>query len=264
MSSGIEIRAHAGVATLVLNRPEKRNAITFEMWQELGDELVKLAECVDVRVLVVRGAGEHFCAGADISGLAGGIGGAYGQANWRAEEALANFPVPTIAFIRGNCVGGGVSIATACDVRICDTTSQFGITPAKLGIVYPTNALTRLVHIIGPSNAKRLIFTAELIESIAAERIGLVDEVHESNALDARLEKLLAQIMEQSQLTQVATKQMVAEIMAHGLVLESTQAVWEAEVNASGELAQGLEAFASRRAPNFPWRRPLLTSTIES
>ncbi|MSO59904.1 MAG: enoyl-CoA hydratase/isomerase family protein [Ilumatobacteraceae bacterium] len=263
MSSEIEVRVNTGVATLLLNRPEKRNAITFKMWQELGDVLVDLADQTSVRVLVVRGAGQHFCAGADISGLSGGIGGGYGEANWRAEEALVNFPVPTIAYIQGNCVGGGVSIATACDIRICDTTAEFGITPAKLGIVYPTNALTRVVQLIGPSKTKRLMFTAELIDAVAAERIGLVDEVHDLATLGTRIDELVVQVLEQSQLTQVATKQMIAEIMVHGSVLESTAAAWEEEINASGELTQGLEAFSARRVPIFPWRRPISASTLE-
>ena len=264
MSSDLEIHVAAGVATLLLNRPAKRNAITFEMWQELGDVLTELVDQTDVRVLVVRGAGEHFCAGADISGLSGGIGGDYGKANWRAEEALANFPGPTIAYIQGNCVGGGVSIATACDIRMCDMTAQFGITPAKLGIVYPSNALTRIVQLVGPSNTKHLMFTAELIDAMAASRIGLVDEVHDSASMVTRLDELVAQLLERSQLAQVATKQMIAQIMAHGSVLESTQRAWEEQVNTSGELAQGLEAFAARRAPIFPWRRSISASTLKS
>ncbi|MFN5600568.1 MAG: enoyl-CoA hydratase/isomerase family protein, partial [Acidimicrobiaceae bacterium] len=131
------VSVNGPVATLTLNRPDKRNAVRMSMWAAINAHVTALTEDPEVRILVVKGAGDHFCAGADISELTNGPGGEYARVNWNAEEALANFPGPTIAMIRGNCVGGGVSIATACDIRIASTDSIFGITPAKLGIVYP-------------------------------------------------------------------------------------------------------------------------------
>lgn len=243
------------VATVTLNRPGKRNAVRMSMWAAIDSEVSALAVNPDVRVLVVRGAGEHFCAGADISELTNGPGGEYARINWAAEEALANFPGPTIAVIRGNCVGGGVSIATACDIRISADDAVFGITPAKLGIVYPTNATERAVRLIGGSATKHLMFSGELIDAERALRIGLVDEVHPVAALEARVTQFVATLIERSSLTQVATKAMVDEIVREGRVRPATTLHWETEMDRSGEVREGVAAFLAKRAARWPFRR---------
>lgn len=243
------------VAHLVLNRPEKRNAVTFAMWAAIDAEMTALAATADIRLVVVRGAGDHFCAGADISELTNGPGGEYARVNWAAEEALAAFPAPTVAVIRGNCVGGGVSIATACDLRIASSDAVFGITPAKLGIVYPTNALERAVRLIGGSATKHLMYTGDLIDAERALRIGLVDEVHDPSALDARVEELTATLLQRSALTQAATKAMVYEVMRDGRVKPATTRRWEDDMDRSGEVREGVAAFLTKRAPRWPWRR---------
>ena len=158
----ISARRDGEVARVTIDRPEKRNSMTRRMWCDLGDA-VEEAATSGARVLVITGRGEHFCAGADIGEFAGGRGEDYDRDNRRAEEAIASFPGPSVAAIAGSCVGGGVSIAIACDVRIAASDARFGVTPAKLGIVYPSNALERLVGVVGPSAAKRLIFTAAIV-----------------------------------------------------------------------------------------------------
>jgi enoyl-CoA hydratase/carnithine racemase len=243
------------VATLTLNRPDKRNAVRMNMWASIDAHVTALAANPDIRVLVVRGSGDHFCAGADISELTNGPGGEYARVNWNAEEALANFPAPTIAMIRGNCVGGGVSIATACDLRISTDDAIFGITPAKLGIVYPTNALERAVRIIGGSATKHLMFTGELIDAERALRIGLVDEVHSADALEGRVNQLVATLLERSSLTQVATKAMVDEVVREGKVKPKTTLYWETEMDKSGEVREGVAAFLGKRPVRWPWNR---------
>lgn len=243
------------VATLTLNRPDKRNAVRMNMWASIDAHVTALAANPDIRVLVVRGSGDHFCAGADISELTNGPGGEYARINWNAEEALANFPAPTIAMIRGNCVGGGVSIATACDLRISTDDAIFGITPAKLGIVYPTNALERAVRIIGGSATKHLMFTGELIDAERALRIGLVDEVHSADALEGRVNQLVATLLERSSLTQVATKAMVDEVVREGKVKPKTTLYWETEMDKSGEVREGVAAFLGKRPVRWPWNR---------
>lgn len=225
------------------------------MWVTIGDVVEKLAADNEVRALVVTGAGVHFCAGADISELSNGTGGTYGEANWRAEEALANFPAPTVAVIRGNCVGGGVSIATACDIRFADRTAVFGITPAKLGIVYPTNALQRVVSLVGESAAKLMMFGAELFDADRALHMHLIDEVHDAGTLDARVAEFTSTLLERSHLTQVATKEMIREIARFGAVSDVTRMTWADEPVASGELREGVASFGERRPARFPWRR---------
>jgi enoyl-CoA hydratase/carnithine racemase len=214
-----------------------------------------LVEDPDVRVLVVKGAGDHFCAGADISELTNGPGGEYARVNWNAEEALANFPGPTIAMIRGNCVGGGVSIATACDIRIASTDAIFGITPAKLGIVYPTNALERAVRLIGASATKHLMYSGELIAADRALRIGLVDELLDASDLESRVGELVATLVERSSLTQVASKAMIDEVVREGRVKPATTLYWETEMDKSGEVREGVAAFLAKRPVRWPWKR---------
>ena len=141
---GLRVEIDHGVATLWLDRPEKRNAVTYDMWVGIAGACERLAADNSVRLLVVRGAGDHFCAGADIAGMRDVSGGDYRRANEAADAALAAFPKPSIAVITGACVGGGTEIAVACDLRLADSTSRFGITPARLGIVYPASATARV------------------------------------------------------------------------------------------------------------------------
>lgn len=251
----LEVETFDGVATVTLNRPAKRNAVTFAMWAALAETVTALSVDPDVRVLVVRGAGDHFCAGADISELTNGPGGEYARVNWAAEEALANFPGPSIAVVRGNCIGGGVSIASACDIRFAAADATFGITPAKLGIVYPTNALERTVRLIGGSAAKHLMFSGEIVDAARALHIGLVDEVHDPAVLDARVDGFVSVLLERSHLTQVATKAMVHEVISEGRVKPATTMKWESAMDASGEVREGVAAFLAKRTPRWPWRR---------
>jgi enoyl-CoA hydratase/carnithine racemase len=244
------------VATLWLNRPAKRNAVTRAMWVGISEVCAALAADTTVRVLVVRGAGGHFCGGADIGDLDAGDA-SYGRANAEAEAALATFPKPTIAFVTGACVGGGAEIAIACDRRIADSTARLGITPARLGIVYPAFAVERAVRLIGPAATKHLLFTGELIEGDAALRIGLIDELYEPTEASGRLATLTALLSsERSLLTQMAAKEMIDEIAGRGSVSSETEARWAAELQASGDPAEGVAAFFERRPPRFTWAGP--------
>lgn len=249
------VQVDGPVATLTLNRPEKRNAVRMSMWAAIDAHVSALAKDSSVRILVVRGAGEHFCAGADISELTNGPGGEYARVNWAAEEALANFPGPTIAMIRGNCVGGGVSIATACDLRFASREAIFGITPSKLGIVYPTNALERAARLVGGPSAKHLMYSGELIDAERALRIGLIDELHDADALEARVSEFVNTLLERSSLTQVASKAMIDEVTREGRVKPASTLHWETEMDRSGEVREGVAAFLAKRAPRWPWRR---------
>ena len=123
--AGLRVEIDDGIATLWLDRPAKRNAVTYDMWNGIAAHSERLAADDTVRLLVVRGVGDHFCAGADIASMSDVSGGAYRRANEAADAALARFPKPSIAAITGACVGGGTEIAVACDLRLADTTSRF-------------------------------------------------------------------------------------------------------------------------------------------
>ena len=249
----IVVTMSESVATIWLTRPDKRNAMSHEMWTALAEHCHSFAKNHDVRVLV-RGAGGHFCAGADIGGFSGGMSDEYQAQNREAEEALAAFPRPTIAFITGSCVGGGVQIAGACDLRFADTTSKFGITPARLVIAYPTYALERAVRLVGQSAAKHLLFSAELIDSERALRIGLIDELLETDAAIERLDAFTSLLAnERSLLTQIISKEMVNEVAASGGVSAQTIERWAPVLANNPDMPEGVAAFTERRSPNFVW-----------
>jgi enoyl-CoA hydratase/carnithine racemase len=249
----VEVAREGAIVTLWLNRPDKRNAVTIDMWLAMTEHCATLADDPAVRVLIVRGAGEHFCAGADIAALGTVDNDALLTANRAADDALTTFPKPTIAFVTGSCVGGGAEIAIACDLRIADTTSRFGITPARLGLLYPTFALERAVRLLGASATKHLLYSAELIDAARALRIGLVDEVHEPAAAVERLTALAELLSERSLLTQCGSKEMVDSIVEHGRVTDEIDRFWRAQLAQSTDRAEGITAFLEHRQPRFTW-----------
>ncbi|NLU73002.1 enoyl-CoA hydratase/isomerase family protein [Streptomyces sp. HNM0575] len=241
-------RHSGGVTTLVLHNPAKRNAMTEAMWRELPGLLAGLSDDSSVRVLVVTGAEGTFCAGADIATLRDSVESSQSLAV-AAEEALSTFPKPTLAAVRGHCVGGGAQLAAACDLRFAAQDALFGVTPAKLGIVYPPSSTRRLVRLVGPATAKYLLFSGELIDADRALRTGLVDEVHPGEGLDARVSAFASTLVERSQLTQAAAKEFSADKPTDASRTEH----WRRVAAESGEAAEGAAAFLERRAPRFRW-----------
>jgi enoyl-CoA hydratase/carnithine racemase len=245
------------VARLTIDRPDKRNAMTAAMWAGLPDVLGDLAEDGEVRVLVLTGAGPSFCAGADISDLLGGPDPADPMAavrrdNLAAQAALRDFPKPTVAMIRGHCIGGGVELAASCDLRFADPTAVFGVTPAKVGIVYTPSSTKALIELVGPAMTKYLLFSGELIDADTALRVGLVDRLVAPDALEAEVHRFADVLASRSALSQQATKHVIAAVMS-GSDGEGEVGRWYRETVASGELAEGVAAFAERRTPRFPW-----------
>ncbi|MFF3323846.1 enoyl-CoA hydratase/isomerase family protein [Streptomyces sp. NPDC002889] len=234
-----------GVATVVISNPAKRNAMTAAMWRSLPGLLEGLAADAAVRALVLTGEGETFCAGADISSLRNP--GEDPQAlSVRAEEALAAFPKPTLALVRGYCVGGGCQLAAACDLRFAEQGALFGVTPAKLGLVYPAASTRRLAALVGPAAAKYLLFSAELIDTERALRTGLVDEVLPAGELGRRAAEFTRILTTRSQLTQCAAKEFANRCT-------DREAYWAEQARNSGDAAEGVAAFLERRTPHFDW-----------
>ena len=253
----LAVTADRGVATLWLNRPTKRNAITYDMWVGIAEHCHQLAGDPTVRLLVVRGEGNHFCAGADVAGLRVADRGEYQRANEAADIALGSFAKPTLAIITGSCVGGGVEIAVACDLRIADTTARFGITPARLGIIYPAFAVERVVGLIGPAATKHLLYTADLIDPDRALRIGLIDRLYTSEALDAGIDALTDLIARQrSLLSQMASKEMVNAAL-FGPIDKEISRQWQRTQAESADPGEGISAFLEHRQPHFTWMPPL-------
>ena len=176
----ISLRFEPPFARIVLNRPERRNAITRAMWRALPAIRTAIEARGDMLVTLVEGEGAHFSAGADISEFDDTYADAattrdYGDAVQDGLRALMELDRPTIAVIRGVAVGGGLGLALACDLRFCDADAHLAITPAKLGLVYGHAETRRLVELVGPSRAKDLLFTGRRIETEEALAIGLID-----------------------------------------------------------------------------------------
>ncbi|GHG47483.1 enoyl-CoA hydratase/isomerase family protein [Streptomyces griseocarneus] len=248
MEPALRLDVDGATATVRIAHPAKRNAMTTDMWRLLPKLLRDCAADPAVRVLVLTGEGDTFCAGADISSLTADGGRESRDLAVAAEEALAAFPKPTIAAVRGHCVGGGCQLAVACDLRFAAEGASFGITPARLGIVYAASSTRRLVDLVGPATAKYLLFSAELIDAGRALRTGLVDEVWPREELDGRVAEFARTLASRSQLTQAAAKEFAA-----GPVDEGRLAYWAAQASGSGDPAEGVAAFLERRTPRFGW-----------
>lgn len=179
LSEDVGFDLSGGVGVLQLRRAHKRNAVTGAMWRTMLIHLQAASRRSDVRVLVLQGSDGVFCAGADLSEVKHPDGTA--SSNFRdlvirVLTAIASFPVPTVARIEGPCIGGGCSLALACDLRFAHSDATFQIPAVRHGIVYDEPSITRLVALVGPSHAARMIYSGARLDAHEAARIGLVDE----------------------------------------------------------------------------------------
>ncbi|MGB8652027.1 MAG: enoyl-CoA hydratase-related protein [Mycobacteriales bacterium] len=244
-----------GVATVTLNRPEKHNAINLAMWQAFGRLMPRLAEDDAVDVVVLRGPqGGPFSAGADISEFTTlrrtpEDAERYGEAVASGEAAILAFPKPTIAMVEGFAIGGGSQVALACDLRLCEPRSRFGITPAKLGIVYALPSTARLVDVVGSAWASWILMTGELVDADTALRIGLVHEVRDD--LEARTAELAALLAGRAQVSLRGSKALIRKVCAGERVEDDEVLRHYHDSLHSPEYAEGVQAFLAKRAPDF-------------
>jgi enoyl-CoA hydratase/carnithine racemase len=249
--TNLRLERDGPIGRIVIDRPEKRNAFNQEMWEQfpvlLGAALIDRA----IRVVVVQSAtAGMFCAGADITEmLAHKDNAAWRAANQdainRTQHELARFAKPTIALIDGDCVGGGCGIAMACDIRVATPRARIGITPAKLGLVYPLHDTKLLVDLVGPGQAKRLLFTAQLLSAEEAMKIGLVEMIDESAT------PLAQQIATNSAYSIHEMKGFVRRIF-DGQADDNleTKSIF-ADAFAKPDFAEGSDAFVNKRKPEF-------------
>ncbi|MFI9009356.1 enoyl-CoA hydratase/isomerase family protein [Actinosynnema sp. NPDC053489] len=251
----LRLESGGAVARLTIDRPAKRNAMSYEMWSALPGLVEQVRDDDEVRVLVVRG-GEHFSAGADISEfstLRNGAEGAarYSEAVHAGERAIATLGKPTIAAVTGFCIGGGCEIALACDLRLAADDARFGITPAKLGIVYNLTSTKQLVDVVGPAWAKQILFTGDILDAATALRIGLVNEVHPAGGLEDRVEALARTIASRAQVSVRGAKQIVNRVTdGRHDEDDAVRALYDDAVH-SPEYAEGVTAFLEKRPPRF-------------
>lgn len=241
---------------LVLNRPERRNALNSAMWAAIPPLMTALAEHPDVRVIVIRGAGaEAFAAGADISEFGetrndSFAAAEYERINGAAFAAIRGCARPVIAMVQGFCIGGGLAIALAADLRVADASGLFALPPARLGLAYPQDGLRDLVAAIGPAAAKDMILTARRLKAEEAFRIGLIDRV--AGNIEDDIKALAAEIAEGAPLTISHAKRAIDLISARpGHVDEEEVKGLAARCFNSADYAEGRAAFAEKRKPKF-------------
>jgi len=245
------------VARLILNRPDKHNAMTLAMWRDVPRLLAELDAAPDVKVVIVQGAGlKAFSTGADISEFEAihatpESSRAFGAAVRAAFHAVEVLSKPTIAMVRGLCVGGGCGLALACDLRFAETGAHFGITPAKLGLVYGFDDTKRLVDTVGPAKARDILFSGRLIDAAEALRIGLVDRLCAAAELEAVTFRYATEVCAGSQYTIRMAKRIIQSIM-DGTVTEPPDIRRLTEEGFAGEdFREGCRAFLDKRKPSF-------------
>ncbi len=249
------------IGRITFNNPERRNAISLEMWQAMPVILEDLAADGAIRVIVVNGAGgKAFASGADISQFekqrsSKAAIAEYGAAVTRACTALSTVEKPTIAMIEGYCIGGGLLVALCCDIRIASEDSRLGIPAARLGLGYKYDSLRPLVDLVGPTYAKEILFTARQFDADEARHMGLVNRVLPRTALAGYVEDYAATIAANAPLTLLAVKKTIGEVLkdpdARDLAL--CQALTDACFD-SADYTEGRRAFMEKRKPNFVGR----------
>lgn len=257
MSDDLYLERDGAIATLVINRPEKHNPISYAMYQKLPGLVQQVEEDATLKVLILRGAGEKaFAAGADISEfktIRADSAGAkvYNEAVHNAETALVRLSKPAIAMVHGFCIGGGCGLAMACDFRFSDDTGLFGITPAKLGLVYSLESTKRLVDLVGPANAKYILFSGRQVEAQRALQIGLVDEVHPPAKLGRQTQEFAAELCSLAQFSVRGTKRIIRQITdGQAFDDEATTELRNSSFD-TADYAEGVQAFLAKRAPRF-------------
>lgn len=250
-----------GVGIVTFNNPEKRNAMSIEMWEGLGAALSELRDDENVRVVILRGAGDKaFMSGADISQFEKNRSDAkaneeYNRKSDAQRALLANYPKPTIACIRGFCLGGGMQVAMLTDIRFAAEDSQFGIPAAKLGIAYGYDGLRNLVSLVGPSWARLLMYTGMRIDSTEALRIGLVERVlPDADLWDATMD-IARTISGNAPLAIQAAKLTIGEVLkdAGDRDMEAVKSIGTACMD-SEDFREGRRAFMEKRKPQFKGR----------
>lgn len=244
-----------GICILSINRPERRNALSLELFYRLGDAFNAMKNDRDVRVVVLRGAGEKaFSSGVDLQDV--------GEVKVAQEDnpinyamhSIISYPRPVIAMIYGAAMGAGCDLAVSCDLRVAADTAVMGINPVRIGRVYPPAGVQRLINVVGLSQAKELFFTGRFIDARRAQEIGLVDHVVAAEELSSFTYALAREIAGNAPLAVSTTKTIFARLLGHqGLSPED-----EAEiltlidiVERSEDAREGRTAFIEKRKPSF-------------
>lgn len=252
----IELERDGAVAELVLNRPDKQNAISRAMWRSLAEHGAEIDADSSIRVVIVRGAPPAFSAGADIAEFAEVFADptAAHDYNELIQGALARLEAltkPTLAQIGGSCIGGGCGLALACDLRFAAADARFGITPARLGLAYSLGDVKRLLDLVGPARAKDILFSGRVLDAEEALRIGLVDRVVPPEDLAATIRAYAQTLISASGNSQHLIKR-ITRLLLDGATgeTEESRRLRDSAV-AHADFQEGYRAFLEKRRPRF-------------
>jgi enoyl-CoA hydratase/carnithine racemase len=254
-------RKEGHVGYVIFNNPARRNAVSLEMWEATARILDDFGKDNDIRVVVLTGAGDKaFVSGADISRFENERANEeaitrYNQTVERANAAIYDYPKPTIAMIRGFCIGGGVGLALCCDLRICSDDSRFAVPAAKLGLGYAYQGLKKLVDVVGPSFAKEIFYTARQFDAEEARAMGLVNRVVKADELEAYVKKYADTIGENAPMTIATTKFIIGEVIKDESKRDLAKcAAMVKKCFESNDYTEGRRAFMEKRTPVFTGR----------
>ena len=251
-------RKDGAIGWMTFNNPLRRNAVSVDMWQAIPDVLAEFEADPDIGVIVFTGAGDKaFVSGADISQFAEqradrAANEVYSAQSAAANRAMVRLSKPSIAMIRGYCIGGGMAVALTCDMRLCSEDARFAIPAARLGLGYGFDGIKTLADLVGPSYAKEIMFTARQFDAHEALRIGLVNKVTASGDLEAAVRDYAAMIGQNAPLTVKAAKMAVREAMKDpdrrqlDEVNQAIDACFQSQ-----DYAEGRTAFMEKRNPVF-------------
>ena len=251
-------RKDGRVGYLIFNNPERHNAVSLDMWQAAARILDDFRDDHGINVVVITGAGgKAFVSGADISKFENERAtqeavAKYNAAVEKSYTGVHQFPKPTIAMIRGYCIGGGLGLAASCDLRICSDNSKFAVPAAKLGLGYDFPGLKRLVDVVGPAFTKEIFFTARQFDAEEARLMGFVNRVVPPDDLEAYVKNYAEMIAGNAPLTVNSVKFIVGEVMKDESKRDMARAAaLVKQCFDSKDYIEGRTAFMEKRKPVF-------------